>query len=70
MAIYVSADGGKTWPVKKTVVNLPSAYSSMTVLPDGSIGILTEESANNHYSYNIWFTKLPIEVLMAPAKKQ
>ena len=42
----------------------------MTVLPDGSIGILTEESANNHYSYNIWFTKLPIEVLMAPAKKQ
>lgn len=70
VAIYVSADGGKTWPVKKTVVNLPSAYSSMTVLPDGSIGILTEESANNHYSYNIWFTKLPIEVLMAPAKKQ
>ena len=70
VAIYVSADGGKTWPIKKTVVKLPSAYSSMTVLPDGSIGILIEETSNNHYSYNIWFTKLPIEVIMAPAKKK
>ncbi len=70
VAIYVSEDGGKTWPIKKTVVNLPSAYSSMTILPDGSIGILTEESANNHYSYNIWYTKLPIEVVLAGDKKK
>ncbi len=70
VAIYVSEDGGKTWPIKKTVVNLPSAYSSMTILPDGSIGILTEESANNHYSYNIWYTKLPIDVVLAGDKKK
>lgn len=69
VAIYVSKDGGKTWPIKKTVVTIPSAYSSMTEMPDGSIGILTEESANNHYSYDIWFTKLPIEVILAGDKK-
>lgn len=70
VAIYVSEDEGKTWPIKKTVVNVPSAYSSMTVLPDGSVGILTEESSNNHASYNIWFSKLPIELILAGDKKK
>lgn len=65
VAIYLSEDNGKTWPVKKTIVHLPSAYSSMTILPDGSVGILTEESVNNHYSYSIWFTRLPIELILA-----
>ena len=68
VAVYVSDDNGKTWPVKKTIINMPSAYSSMTILPDGRLGILTEESANNHYSYNIWFTSLPIEVILAGDK--
>ncbi|MDE6460495.1 MAG: glycoside hydrolase, partial [Paramuribaculum sp.] len=44
-------------------------YSSMTILPDGSIGMLTEESANGHYSYNIWYTRLPIDVILAGDKK-
>ncbi len=70
VAIYVSRDNGKTWPVKKTIVNMPSAYSSMTVMPDGRIGILTEESANNHYSYDIWFTALPIDLILAGDKKR
>ena len=68
VAVYVSDDNGKRWPIKKTIVNMPSAYSSMTMLPDGRLGILTEESANNHYSYNIWFTSLPIEVILAGDK--
>lgn len=41
----------------------------MTILPDGSIGILTEESQNNHYSYDIWFTKLPFDVVLAGDKE-
>lgn len=69
VAIYVSHDDGKTWPTKKTIVKMPSAYSSMTILPDGSIGILTEESANNHQSYDIWFTRLPIDVILTGDKK-
>lgn len=69
VAIYVSEDNGKTWPVMKTIVTCPSAYSSMTQLPDGSIGILTEESKNGHYSYDIWFTRLPLDVVLAGDKK-
>ncbi len=69
VAIYASYDNGQTWPVKKTVVTTPSAYSSMTILPDGSIGILTEESQNGHYSYDIWYTRLPIDVVLAGDKK-
>lgn len=68
VAIYVSEDDGKTWPIRKTIVNMPSAYSSMTILPDGSVGILTEESANNHYSYSIWFTRMPIDLILAGDK--
>lgn len=68
VAIYVSEDDGKTWPIKKTIVNMPSAYSSMTILPDGSVGILTEESANNHYSYSIWFTRMPIDLIFSGDK--
>lgn len=68
VAIYVSEDNAKTWPIMKTIVHMPSAYSSMTVLPDGSVGILTEESANNHYSYSIWFTRMPIESILAGDK--
>ena len=65
VAIYVSEDNGKTWPIRKTVVTTPSAYSSLTILPDGSVGILSEESQNNHYSYDIWFTRLPIETIIS-----
>lgn len=68
VAIYVSEDDGKTWPIRKTIVNMPSAYSSMTILPDGSVGILTEESANNHYSYSIWFTRMPIDLILSGDK--
>lgn len=64
VTIFVSKDNGKSWERGKTVVTCPSAYSSMTILPDGSIGILTEESSNGHYSYDIWFTKLPIQTIL------
>lgn len=64
VSIFVSYDGGKTWPMKKRIVTMPSAYSSMTILPNGDIGILTEESSNGHYSYNIWFTRLPVEYVI------
>ncbi len=70
VTIYASLDSGKTWPVKKKVVTCPSAYSSMTILPDGSIGILTEESSNGHYSYSIWFTRLPLATILPVEKKK
>ena len=64
VTIYASEDGGKTFPYKKVVVTSPSAYSSMTVLPDGRVGILTEESQNGHQSYDLWFTAIPIDEIV------
>lgn len=40
--VSVSRDGGKTWPISKTVVPGPFAYSSLAVLPDGHIGLFYE----------------------------
>lgn len=64
VTIFVSRDLGKTWVPAYQVVHGPSTYSSMTVLPDGRIGILTEEAthlADPHHldGYRIWFTSIP-----------
>lgn len=58
VSIYVSQDGGKTFPTKKLIYEGPSAYSSMTILPDGNIGILTEETHEGTEGYQLWFTKV------------
>lgn len=42
VTVRMSYDEGKTWPVEKMILRGPGAYSSMTVFPDGSIGILFE----------------------------
>ncbi len=42
VTVRLSYDEGKTWPVAKLIRKGPGAYSSMTILPDGSIGILFE----------------------------
>ncbi len=43
VSVMVSYDDGSTWPVKRTICPGYSAYSSMTILPDGTIGIVVEE---------------------------
>tara|TARA_R110002095_G_scaffold97122_2_gene85154 strand:- start:195867 stop:197480 length:1614 start_codon:yes stop_codon:yes gene_type:complete len=42
LAVRISYDGGLTWSAGKVIDNGPSAYSSMTILKDGSIGVLYE----------------------------
>jgi sialidase-1 len=42
LTVRVSYDEGKTWQNSKLFYEGPSGYSSMTVLPDGSIGMLYE----------------------------
>ncbi len=66
ITIYASADGGHTWPYSRLVTAGPGAYSAMTQLADGSIGILTEEGVHDvndrhHQGYRIWFTRIPLE---------
>ena len=42
ITVRLSYDEGKTWPVAKLIRKGFGAYSSMTVFPDGSVGILFE----------------------------
>lgn len=65
ITIYASEDGGRTWPHSYLVTTGPGAYSAMTVMADGSIGILTEEGVHNvdarhQQGYRIWFTRVPM----------
>lgn len=69
ITIYASEDGGRTWSDGYRVSAGPGAYSAMTVMPDGAIGILTEEGvhdvdATHQGGYRIWFTKVPIAKIL------
>ena len=43
VTVYVSSDNGETWQPKRRIFNGYSAYSSLQVLDDGTIGIIVEE---------------------------
>lgn len=45
VTVYLSTDEAQTWPVKKSICESGSAYSSMTILEDGTVGIYYEEDA-------------------------
>lgn len=70
VSIYASLDGGKTWPHKLLVNPWPSAYSALTQLPDGRIGILTEvverdgDIDYNVDGYTLSFTAVPLEKIL------
>ncbi len=62
MTIRISYDEGKTWKYSKTLREGPSAYSSMAVLPDGSVGILYEQGEEKIYE-KISFARFNLEWL-------
>lgn len=43
VTVYLSSDNGKNWDIKRQVYTGYSAYSSLAVLNDGTIGIVIEE---------------------------
>lgn len=43
VTVYLSLDGGQTWPISREVYHGYSAYSVLQVLDDGTIGIIVEE---------------------------
>lgn len=59
LSVRLSYDEGKTWTKGKVIYSGASAYSSLTVCKDGSIGVLYE--ANNYKE--IRFAKLTLENL-------
>lgn len=60
--VQMSYDEGKTWPVVRQLHGGFSAYSSLTVLPDKTIGCLYEGGDNYLYE-KIVFTRFNVEWL-------
>jgi len=59
MTVRVSYDEGKTWSAGKTIYSGSSAYSSLTVLKNGDIGLFFEK---DEYSKNV-FTSFSLKWL-------
>lgn len=59
MSVRISYDEGKTWTDGKTIYAGPSAYSSLTILENGEIGLFFEK---DEYTENA-FTKFSLEWL-------
>ena len=61
--VMVSFDEGKTWPVGKVIVPFNAAYSSLCILPDGTIGMYVEEDPNGGDHYEMVFYNFRLEWL-------
>lgn len=62
MTVKISRDSGKSWNVLHKLSDLPAAYSDLTVLPGGEVGILYETGESMPYE-RIEFTVLPASLL-------
>lgn len=80
VSMFLSYDEGSTWSYKKTLCATGSAYSSICVLPDNTIGVYLEENgidpANGEYSTYFlnfsfdWLTDGEDEIFYEPTKPQ
>lgn len=62
VSIFVSRDNGQTWPYVKSICPYNSVYSSITVLPDGTIGAYIEESVDGQIE--MWFMNFSLDWLL------
>ncbi|MBN2294143.1 MAG: exo-alpha-sialidase [Pirellulales bacterium] len=65
LVLRISYDEGKTFTDERSIVKGPAAYSDMTILKDGSVGVLWERGK---YKY-ITFTHLDRQFVEGPAKR-
>jgi sialidase-1 len=49
MTVRLSNDGGRTWPISRVVYEGPSAYSSLAILGDKTVGMLYERGQAGPY---------------------
>lgn len=62
VSIYVSYDEGQTWQDPVLLFGGPSVYSSMTLLKNGSVGVLLEENPNG--ACELWYQNWPREMIV------
>lgn len=58
--VFLSFDEGRTWPEHKVISNKDAMYSSLTVLPDGTLGAYIEENING---VELWYERFSLEWL-------
>jgi sialidase-1 len=63
MTVRLSFDDGKTWPAHKVLYQGPSAYSNVTVLPNGNLGCFYEAGYAKAYE-GIVFEEVSMNSLM------
>jgi sialidase-1 len=68
MTIRLSYDEGRSWPVSKLLHPGPSAYSCLTILPDGNIACLYEAGQKSPYE-KIIFSSFTLDWLTGRSEK-
>lgn len=65
VSVYLSYDEGQTWSVKKSICPTESGYSSLTILPDGTIGAYLEENfiGGNENIYSCYYLNFSLNWL-------
>ncbi len=62
VSVLLSTDEGATWSYRKTIFSGASAYSSLAILSDGTIGIYYE-NGDNGAIYNMYFASFSLNWL-------
>jgi sialidase-1 len=65
LTVRASVDGGMVWTDGRVIEPGPSGYSCMTILGDGSIGILYETGRNTELE-TLTFTRFTLDWLLSP----
>ncbi len=68
MTVRLSYDEGRSWPVAKLLYAGPSAYSCLTILPNGNIACLYEAGQKSPYE-KIIFTSFTLDWLTGGLEK-
>ena len=63
VTVYVSYNEGESWPVSKCIIPYRSGYSSLCVLPDGTIGLYVEEIYSGNSGYSMVFYNFSLDWL-------
>ena len=61
LRLFLSEDEGKTWRYSRELCGGEAVYSEIVILPDGSIGIISEE--DDRPGFDIYFTRVSLDWL-------